>query len=606
MDIYGETSGLRKSVVNDLEALYEVEVPIGQVITKDLVNRMFALTVQIKREIAVYLNRRGKIVQVAIGDMQTIKLPEVEGRKSNQRLSGIRCVHTHPNGDSTLSAPDFSALRRMRFDMMVAIGVKETQREDERAANFAFLTGEYNEGDQLIVEEIGPVTIEEITKLNLSYLLTIVDKRLSDSDHTMITLVENERAILAGLELSQHTFGWNITDSLEELKQLAETAGAEVISYVTQKRDCPDSALFFGKGKMQEISLLIQESNANLLILDDELSPSQQRNIEQLLGIKVLDRTSLILDIFAQRARSHEGKLQVELAQLRYNLPRIGGQGLILSRLGGGIGTRGPGETKLEVDKRRIRSRINDIEKQIEIIKKQRNLHRESRIASSIPTVALVGYTNAGKSTLLNVLTAAGVLAEDKLFATLDPTTRKVLLTNHKEALMTDTVGFIQKLPHQLVLAFRATLEEVKTADLLLHVVDASHPNAIQQMDAVLAVLKELKADDKPILTVLNKIDKIDQEILNHQLCLPNSIGISAKQKMGIDFLLKKIEDFITEKNIDVELLIPYEDSAAVSSIHNIADVKFTEYRDTGTFMKVSIPVEEASRYKKFIMGENL
>ena len=323
---------------------------------------------------------------------------------------------------------------------------------------------------------------------------------------------------------------------------MAKTAGAEVVAKTYQKRDKPDSALFLGKGKIQEISLLVQEHNANLVICDDELSPSQQRNLEQVLGAKVIDRTELILDIFAQRAQSHEGKLQVELAQLKYKMPRIGGQGLVLSRLGGGIGTRGPGETKLEVDKRRIRSRINDIEKLIENVKKHRQLHRENRIASNIPTIALVGYTNAGKSTLLNKLTAAEVLAEDKLFATLDPTTRKIVLPNGQEALLTDTVGFIQKLPHQLVSAFRATLEEVKVADLLLHVIDASHINYEEQMQAVISVLKELKIVDKPTVLVFNKVDKIDEEItINKLLQYHNSVAISAKDGQKLENLMDLI-----------------------------------------------------------------
>lgn len=604
MNIYGDIDGVRKNILKDLEAIYEIQVPIGQIFTNELVSVLLELTLQIKREIAVYINRHGKIVQVTVGDIQTVKLPEIEGRKSTQKLSGIRCVHTHPNGDSTLSAPDISALRRMRFDMMIAVAAGSEGEIKEAIISIAFLTGEYDKNDNLLVEEFGPTILPEITKINLSYLITLIDKQLGNSS-TMVTLVEKERAILAGLEYSNNKNAWNIEDSLSELKQLAETAGAEVIDRVMQKRGCPDSALFLGKGKIQELSLLIQEHNANLLIFDDELTPSQQRNIEQLLGIKVLDRTSLILDIFAQRAHSHEGKLQVELAQLRYHLPRIGGQGLILSRLGGGIGTRGPGETKLEVDKRRIRSRINDIEKQIEAIKKHRNLHRENRIASKISTVALVGYTNAGKSTLLNALTSAGVLAEDKLFATLDPTTRKVILSNDQEVLITDTVGFIQKLPHQLVSAFRATLEEVKTADLLLHVVDISHINCKQQMEVVISVLKELKSDDKPTINLFNKIDKIEQgNELETFLQLPESLGISAKQSIGLDLLFKMIEDFIALKNIEVELLIPYEDSGVVSNIHDVANIKFTEYRDNGTFIKASIPAEEINKYTKFIVGE--
>lgn len=600
MTIHGETNGLRKSTLQALEAIYELQVPIGQVSTNELITLLLQLTSQINREIAVYINRRGKIVQVAVGDTKTVSLPEIEGRKSSQRLCGIRCIHTHPNGDSSLSGPDISALRRMRFDVMLAVSgdIKEPY------GMLAFLNGEYDQEDNPLIQSFGPATLTEIHKINLTYLMTIIDKQLG-SRSTVITMEDQERAILAGLDISSPKSNWNIEDSLNELKQLAETAGAEVLAKVTQKREQPDNALFFGKGKLEELSLLIQESNANLVIFDDELSASQQRNIEQILGIKVLDRTSLILDIFAQRARSHEGKLQVELAQLRYTLPRIGGQGLVLSRLGGGIGTRGPGETKLEVDKRRIRSRINDIEKQIESLKKHRNLHRENRVSSNLPTIALVGYTNAGKSTLLNILTSANVLAEDKLFATLDPTTRKIVLDNGQEALITDTVGFIQKLPHQLVSAFRATLEEVKAVDLLLHVIDSSHANVQQQMDSVIAVLKELESADKATINVFNKIDKIeDDTTLEILLQTPDSIGISAKKSIGLNLLLMKIQEIFAFKNIEVKLLIPYEDSASVSGLHDSAAIISTEYLAEGTLIHASIPTEAYNKFTKFIVGE--
>jgi len=364
-------------------------------------------------------------------------------------------------------------------------------------------------------------------------------------------------------------------------------------------------ALFFGKGKIQEISMLIQETNANMIVFDDELSPSQQRNIELLLGIKVLDRTALILDIFAQRARSHEGKLQVELAQLRYALPRISGQGLVLSRLGGGIGTRGPGETKLEVDRRHIRSKINDIEKQIEAIKKQRQLHRENRESSNISTVALVGYTNSGKSTLLNALTGSDVFAEDKLFATLDPTTRQVTLSTNQKVLITDTVGFIQKLPHHLVSAFRATLEEVQSADLLLHVIDSSQINYKQQMDSVVTVLRELKTADKPTLNVFNKIDNLtDEDTLKSMLTTPDSIGISAKKNIHLDLLKTKIEEYFAVKNVDLELLIPYAEGSAITLLHEIAMVQSTEYNEIGTLIKASVPREEINKFKKYMLEE--
>lgn len=601
MTIQGEIGGLKKSILEKLESIYELQIPIGQIATNELVGLMLELTEHIGREIAVYINRRGKILQIAVGNTKTVNLPELEGRKSALRLSGVRCIHTHPNGDTSLSGPDISSLKSMRFDIMMAVGGEA----ESPYASLAFLNGEYGLDEKPIAQGLGPMELTETHGINLTYLLTLVDKQLG-SKNTSATVAEKERVILAGLELSNAKTAWSTADSLNELKQLAETAGAEVVARVTQKRDRPDNALFFGKGKLQELALLLQEQHATTIIFDDELSASQQRNIERALGIKVLDRTALILDIFAQRARSHEGKLQVELAQLHYMLPRIGGQGLVLSRLGGGIGTRGPGETKLEVDKRRIRTRINDIEKQIDSVKKHRTLHRENRLASNIPTVALVGYTNAGKSTLLNTLASADVLAEDKLFATLDPTTRKVVLKNDQQILITDTVGFIQKLPHQLVSAFRATLEEVNAADLLLHIVDCSHSNYELQISSVVSVLKELQSEEKPTINVFNKIDRLENEnLLNTILHAPNSIGISAKKNLGLEKLRQKIETFFVSKNVAAALLIPYDDSSVVSLLHDVATVISTEYKEVGTLVKALIPVQELNKFNKYILEES-
>lgn len=600
MTVHGEINGLKKHIIERLEALYTQQMPIGQISTNELITEMLELTLTIGREVAVYINRRGKVVQVSVGDLKTVSLPEIEGRKSMLRLSGVRCIHTHPNGDSTLSSLDISALKRMRFDLMMAVA----QKDDEPVASFAFLSGELDESGELLLQGLGPANLAEFHSINLTYLVTIIDKKLGNRSG-LETVETQERALLAGLECGGKKVSWTLEDSLNELKQLAETAGAEIVGRITQKREMPDNALFFGKGKIEEMSILIQETNANLIIFDDELSASQQRNIEQMLGVKILDRTALILDIFAQRAQSHEGKLQVELAQLKYSLPRIGGQGLVLSRLGGGIGTRGPGETKLEVDKRKIRERINDIEKHIESVKKHRQLHREGRSASNMMTAALVGYTNAGKSTLLNALTAADVLAENKLFATLDPTTRRLKLCNGMEILLTDTVGFIQKLPHQLVSAFRATLEEVVAADLLLHVIDGSHENYEQQIASVVSVLKDLDADKKTTLHVFNKIDRIENEnILEKMLRTPDSIGIAAKKNLHLDQLMDRIEAFFSARHIDAEFLIPYEAGAVAAAIHDIAIVRSTEYDAAGTRIKASIPAEEINKYKKFRVGE--
>jgi GTP-binding protein HflX len=346
-----------------------------------------------------------------------------------------------------------------------------------------------------------------------------------------------ERAILVGIDV----FGEQkipVRESIEELERLADTAGAEVVGQITQKRAQPDQKYFIGSGKLEELKSLILSRRADLTIFDVELSPSQERNLENDLGTKVIDRTELILDIFAQHARSREGKLQVELAQSNFLLSRLTGHGVLMSRLGGGIGTRGPGETKLEYDRRRIRKRISDLKQEIEKVRKERSIRREKRKRSHLPTVALVGYTNSGKSTLLNAFSKAGVLTQDKLFATLDPTIRRVDLPSRKVMLLTDTVGFIQKLPHQLIAAFRATLEEVTEADLLLHVVDASHPYFEDQIAAVYTVLEELKCVTKPVITVFNKIDKLNKKLPKRILeKYQPALAISALYAKGLEEL---------------------------------------------------------------------
>jgi len=356
-----------------------------------------------------------------------------------------------------------------------------------------------------------------------------------------MNLSSREKALLIGIEFPREDL------SISELKRLAETAGASVAGSLSQKRIKPDQKYFIGSGKVEELKAMAASRGANLAVFDHELSPSQERNLEEALGIKVIDRTELILDIFAQHAKSREGKLQVELAQSSFMLTRLTGHGVLMSRLGGGIGTRGPGETKLEYDRRRIRKRISQLKEEIEKVRKERFLKREKRRSSQIAVAAIVGYTNAGKSTLINALTGAGVLVEDKLFATLDPTTRRLYLPSGKVILVTDTVGFIQKLPHQLIAAFRATLEELTEADLLLHVVDISHSNFENQISAVYTVLEELNCITKPILTILNKIDLAEKKIISKakKKYQPSCI-VSAIKKEGLGQLLTTIDGLLT------------------------------------------------------------
>lgn len=600
MQVNGDLENIKAHLLEKLKALYDLSVPIGQLSTHELNERMLEITDILDREVAVYMNRQGRIVQVSLGDADTVDLPEVQRQaRSEHGLSGIRCVHTHPSGDVRLSEPDLSSLRRLRFDCMAAIG----RKDDKVIGSMGFFTGDLQEDGTPVLSIYGPAAEKILDQINLNMLIRVVNKKLNALT-TKSTADDEERAILAGVERTSHTL-WSIEESMAELERLADTAGAVIVGRFTQRKEKPDAALFLGKGKVSEIAMEIQNTDATLLILDDELTPSQQHNLEQILGIKVIDRTALILDIFAQRARSREGKLQVELAQLKYNLPRLGGQGLVLSRLGGGIGTRGPGETKLEVDRRRIYTKIHDIERQIEGLRKNRGLHRTRRKESRIPLVALVGYTNAGKSTLLNKLTDSEVFAEDKLFATLDPTTRHLVLPEKQEILLTDTVGFIQKLPHTLVTAFWATLEEVQEADLLLHVVDCSNENYEQQIEAVIEVLKELKAEDKPTLFVFNKADRIASPHMREQMMHDReAICISAATGENLDELQHRIEGFFQESQVSLTLLVPFSDGGIITQLHALNAVRETDYVAEGTKLIVSLPLSEKDRFISYEIKE--
>ncbi len=411
-----------------------------------------------------------------------------------------------------------------------------------------------------------------------------------------------EYAYLAAVESDDDESLWSAEDSISELGALARTAGAEVVGSMIQHLRHPDPVTYIGKGRAHELIALSKELDIDLVIVDDELSPSQQRGLESLLDIRVIDRTALILDIFAQHARTREGQLQVELAQLEYRLPRLTGRGVALSRqaggsrgasatgAGGAIGVRGPGETKLEIDRRRIRSRIAELREDIESVREQRKVHRRQRSAQAIPVIAVVGYTNAGKSTLFNALTEASVLVENKLFATLDPVTRHITLPNNQEALLTDTVGFIQKLPTKLVAAFRATLEEVIDADMLLEVVDASHENAIEQSETVNDTLRDLEAAGKPRVTALNKIDLLaDPSMLDLSL-YPNAVPISALNCTGLDALLDALARVLAASMELVQVIIPFDRGDLVELFHRRGHVEREEHSPAGTLLSGHIP----------------
>ena len=564
--IHGNLEGIRQSILDELEKLYDAQFARDEYLPDRLLNALVRFTMQLNRELLVYLDRNGVVLEIAIGSISSISLPELHLRRNLDRLSGYRCIHTHPGGDARLSDVDLQALRLLRFDSMCSVGVGENRATGIMAA---FL-GEA-EYDRLSIVTFGPVKPGRIPQNLWMREIEAAEERVKRAIERGGLTETAERAMLISTDSEE---------SLDELAALAETAGALVVSRVLQKRQRPDPGMFIGSGKAAELALDCQALEVDLAILDDELTGAQQRNLEGALGVRVIDRTALILDIFAGRAQSAEGKLQVELAQMKYRLPRLVGLGQSLSRLGGGIGTRGPGETRLEVDRRRVRRRIDDLENQLAELKRQRDMRRARREKQDKTVVALVGYTNAGKSTLLNALSGADVLVEDKLFATLDPVMRAVSLPENRECLLVDTVGFIRKLPHQLVEAFHSTLEEALCADLIVVVSDLSSPFYRQQHETVFEVLNQLGAQDKPVLEALNKADKAHVEGIIEPA---DAVLISARTGQGLDRLLEEISRRVAALRHPVELLVPYEKGAALSLIHEKGQVLSEEYGESGT-----------------------
>ena len=579
--INGNILGIRDSILDEMQNIYCFSQTTGIFLSKELTENLAIFTERIGREISVYISRGGEIVDVSIGDATTVSMPEMRLVRNIDRLCGVRCVHTHPNGSGYLSDVDLGTLNSMRLDSMVAIGVKDGLPTSVYAA---FVGEMENEQRKPVV--YGPMRYDRLPQQQLIDAINESDARLKSSAYS-VSQNEAERAILVGIE---NTEGY---DTLNELSQLAETAGVKVISIERQRRRPIDNATYIGSGKADELRLLGSATEADLFIFDDELSAIQMRNLENILGTQVIDRTMLILDIFATRASTREGKLQVELAQLQYRLPRLLGIGTVLSRQGSsGVGMRGPGEKKLEIDRRRIHRRIYELNQELQEIEKQRSLRRSSRKKNDIPLVALVGYTNAGKSTLLNQLSGSSVLAEDRLFATLDPVIRKVSLPEGTECLVSDTVGFINKLPHELVQAFHSTLEEVKNADLILHVIDSACPYYDIQMKVVENVLSQLGASDIPVIEVYNKIDLSGKSHKNRS----RAVSISAKNTYGIDELLNKIESELNQSQIRISVIIPYDKFDAMNTIREIGTILTEQYEEDGNHVSAMLESDKLYR----------
>jgi GTP-binding protein HflX len=594
--INGNSEGVKKVFLEELESIYKIKVPKTEICSMDIIEKMCMVSSAIEREVSVSIDRKGNVKSVAVGDSTSVELPLLDIREG--RLAGVRIIHTHPNGFCNLSALDLSALLKLKLDCIVAVGVYENKIIDYSLGNLRV------KDNTLLFEEKSHLSFGELVSVNILEEVRYLENLIKDNDIEEDT---EEKAIVVGADTRE---------SLEELKELAKACNIPVLDSVYQGRNKIDAAFYIGRGKVLEIASLRQTERANLIIFDDELSGSQVRNLENALGAKVIDRTTLILEIFARRARSKEAKIQVELAQLKYRKGRLQGLGTVLSRTGGGIGTKGPGEKKLETDRRHIEEAIYDLKDELKKIKKTREIQREKRNKENIPKISLVGYTNAGKSTLRNALCEVAARKEnnqkenvfeaDMLFATLDTTTRAITLKNKGIATLTDTVGFVRKLPHDLVEAFKSTLEEVIFSDLLCHVVDASSEDAIEQIRAVEGVLEELGAKDKDTILVLNKVDKGTEEQLNkikEEVSYEDIIEISAKEGLNLDKLLELIEEKLPYKYKKAEYMIPYSKGDVVSFLHRNGRILEEEYKDEGTYLVAEVDEEVYNKSKEYVIN---
>ena len=587
--VTGNIEGIRKSYIERLEQIFEMEIDRKQFCSTEMLETLAFFTEATGREAMVYIDRAGRIETVSVGEQDRVNLPQLRKRRSESRLSGVRCIHTHPGGNGNLSTVDIQSLKTTKLDAMAAIGVSDGKPTFMQVA----ILNEIISDDDVSVTLFGPYKPDKIPDDILWAEVEAADLRIRPSESKKAE-AEIARAILVGIEGKQDD-----PEPLRELRQLSDTAGFITIGYVVQAKTKPDKTYYLGYGKLHDLILEIQKLGADAVIFDDELTPSQIRNIQKELGkTEIIDRTALILDIFSGRASTHEGRLQVELAQTKYLLPRMTGFWGHFTRMAGGGGggggaRRGEGETQLEVDRRLLRKRVVELEKEIDKVKSRREVQRIARERTGIPIVSLVGYTNAGKSTLMNALSGSDVLAEDKLFATLDPVSRRINFGSG-EFLLVDTVGFINKLPHDLVNAFRATLEEARFADLLLHVVDSSSDNKEQQMEVVTEVLTTLKAHTNPTLTVYNKIDAATEEIITGT----ESVAISAITGAGMDNLKNAITQKLSEMRINISLILPLDSGGLISKIYENGQVHECEYKEDGIYLTATVTREDEARLR--------
>ncbi|MEO6725395.1 MAG: GTPase HflX [Blastocatellia bacterium] len=545
--IEGKTLGLKPNQLQRLEKMYQRRIPPTEIVTQEFARQLTEISHEIRRQVGVLINRKGHVESVIVGDASQIVLPvQDRSRLDTSRFNGLRCLHTHIRGEENLTRDDLTDLALLRLDLMAAIDVdpKTGLPGMMHAAHMLPVSSRQLQNEEN--EETGTAEMYQFLEPHLPGQLDVDFLELIESLEAEMARNRGarkasdtrDRALLVSVTTGTTA---DAKDSMDELRELAISGGLVVLDEIIQRRPRLDPATLVGKGKLNEIIIRSLQLGVDIIVFDRELTPSQIRAINEATDLKILDRSQLILDIFAQRAQTSDGRIQVELAQLKYLLPRLTGSGTAMSRLMGGIGGRGPGETKLEVDRRRVRERITLLTEQLDKIRENRTQRRAQRTRREMPVVSIVGYTNAGKSTLLNSLTNSTVMAEQRMFATLDPTSRRLRLPHEQEIIVNDTVGFIRDLPKDLYAAFKATLEEMEQSDLLIHLVDGASPQVESQIASVNRILGELKLDAIPRLLVFNKMDLADSEELANRCELYNAVAISAIDRRSLDKLVNEI-----------------------------------------------------------------
>ncbi len=534
--IFGNIAGLKANQIKRLERLYRRHVPVEFLVTPELGREICALSFEMKRQVGLLVTRLGKIDFIIVGNHRQIFIPDLSDYRTYPgRLRGLRCIHTHFNNEP-LTQDDITDLMLLKLDIMAAVNISE--KGLPTIVHIGHILNS-TDGNFYRIRTLKPGQLD----IGCLELINAVEDELAQARSLYEANKNRERALLVSITTDSAN---KAEEGLDELCELAKTSGIEVVETVIQRRKRIDPRFLMGLGKLQEIIIIALQNAVTMIIFDQELNPSQTRSLTDKIDLKIIDRTQLILDIFAQRAQTREGKLQVELAQLKYLLPHLVTKNMAMSRLTGGIGGRGPGETKLEINRRRVRDRVARLEKEVSLVKKQRRQQKARRKKKGLPVISIVGYTNAGKSTLLNTLTKSKVITEDRLFATLDPASRRLKFPRDVEVILTDTVGFIKNLPKELMVAFRATMEEMESAALLLHVIDISNPQYKEHIESVEKILVSLKLEHIPVINVLNKKDLVDNETLLNIISRLDGIPITAKSDSTLTSLINKMQAAVT------------------------------------------------------------